>query len=294
LLGIGERLTVTKLGESPPLGVVGNSAQIVITREIFGNSWTSATLYLNGKKINDSLKKREAPLVIFVRPGLYELKADMYLGLCRMAAPLQLPLTEFERAVVHVGFTDYNPMGIPCAIYPLVKKLERIYMPSPAVSKESEIFFFGEKKPRLIELSESGISEIRASHRGLVIEEITELKKAGVGRLLGELEHLESKIREHQAALEKIRLEGDGSAEDIACKKRNIRPATAAYGKCYKDQTTARLKREKAAAEAADRQRLIAEREANDPLADAKMRCLSIGLQPKTEAFGKCVLELSK
>ena len=125
---------------------------------------------------------------------------------------------------------------------------------------------------------------------------------------------------------ERIAREGDGSADDIACQKQNLKPSTPAYLKCrdlidaqrkkvQADLASAEEKRRQAEEAKAARQAELAvqaekrraEQQARSDrqlgispgdtsvMAMAKRKCADdLGFKPATEGFGKCVLQLSK
>jgi hypothetical protein len=130
--------------------------------------------------------------------------------------------------------------------------------------------------------------------------------------------------------LEKARIdtEGDGSEDDLECQAKKFKPSTAAYKRCL-TMVAARKVQEAAAEEKRlnekaerDRKRIAAENDAEDKKqraamarADAENRrnakeanravvpegfsaahskCIGLGFKPKTEGYGKCVLQLSR
>jgi hypothetical protein len=213
---------------------------------------------------------------------------------CRSTIPIFLGLWPKALYVLDIEFRP----GDFCTHHPEEKLSQSFFARLPEqspVRMTADFYLISTKKMTSPDfLSEEELTAIRKNLANEFMKRLDTLDNLFLDDLKVQVQALENEYGKKALLQEQIRRSGDGGEEDIACKKRGFRPSTAAYEKCYKDQTTARLKREKAATEAADLQKSIAEREANDPFADAKRRCLSIGLQPKTEAFGKCVLELSK
>ena len=129
----------------------------------------------------------------------------------------------------------------------------------------------------------------------------------------------EKKVRDQLIENERLRVarEGDGSPDDLTCKQRRLKPQSAGYEKCRVSLAEHRAKEEagrrsseanKSAAEKEQDNKLPAPatavqavREKTKPRAadssyldEAKAKCVDLGFKLATEAFGKCVLQLSK
>jgi len=136
-------------------------------------------------------------------------------------------------------------------------------------------------------MTQAEIVALRNERLRNIVERLAIFEKPFVEDLKSYVTTLRDNEAQAKKEADRIRLLGDGTPEDVVCKKRGLKPATPTYERCYVDLAERRKKSEEQA-------RLQAEREANDPFADAKKRCASIGIKPKTEAFGKCVLELTR
>jgi len=111
------------------------------------------------------------------------------------------------------------------------------------------------------------------------------------------------------AELERIGREGDGSEDDLACKKKNSVSSPGYVGcrasliETRKNKEQAELKRKELsrAIEEERRQKLLNAKESEErlepllsALEKAKVQCASLGFKVGTERFGKCVLQLSQ
>jgi hypothetical protein len=122
------------------------------------------------------------------------------------------------------------------------------------------------------------------------------------------------------AERELIKREGDGSEDDLDCKKQGFLPLSEPYKACRGALALRReqkAEKERRLAEAEDkrqreRERLAEEKRlrifeheeksrlareaavASDPYYDSKRQCRELGFKDKTERFGDCVLELSR
>jgi hypothetical protein len=159
----------------------------------------------------------------------------------------------------------------------------------------------------------------------LLEEEIEVLKNTLASKrsfLATAVASFDSDLDEISAAEERARIEkeGDGSADDLACKAQKLKPSTDPYKKCRSSLLATRkaqeererilaekrfqenLQREKQARIAAERERERQEKArlareaaiAADPYYVEKQQCRSFGFKDKTEKFGECVLELSR
>ena len=150
------------------------------------------------------------------------------------------------------------------------------------------------------------IAENEISARKIIAEKLEADRRAEAERQEKSRQLLqEQRVRE----VDRIAREGDGSLDDLACKKRNLKPSTLAYLKCRDTLDKAREKEARAVTEKDEknrleevkkeevrlsRQRIMSGQDDRSALSDAKQKCIDLGFKPATEKFGKCVLQLSK
>jgi hypothetical protein len=247
---------------------------------------------LNGKRIKlDDDKGRH---LVYIKPGIYELQAGSWP--CFLRSPYQLnaiagAVIEIDLKLVGEVLSSREQLFFKlCTTLPKITAIKS-YFPSTsfdAFGRASSIHLFGFR--HLSDLEFTSIESLKSTqleHQREVVAIVQRLAVESRDRLQRDLVDLEATRDIERVKTERIRREGDGSIEDLACKKRGLKPSTPAYVRCYADLVSRKNQRGESA-------RIQAEREANDPFADAKKRCTSIGLKPKTEAFGKCVLELTR
>jgi hypothetical protein len=106
----------------------------------------------------------------------------------------------------------------------------------------------------------------------------------------------EEKLRRER---ERIAKEGDGSADDLACKKKNLKPSTPPYLKC-RQQVINERETQAALEEKKKRQKEEADKNSAGlniekiSIDIAKKKCIELGFKSASEGYGKCVLQLSR
>jgi hypothetical protein len=255
-------------------------------------------------KSKTSLKVKGETL-LFIPPGRYEMKAALNFNpLCGTDSSSMIELHPMSLVIIY--FT--RGKGLVCEIYPKLERTES-YVLNPRVAEASAQSIYvatddlAYKKPEI--LTRDQIVSLQQDLQGQLARLLQPTAKVAFNDLVPRALELNKDLKAELAAKERIRIEGDLSKEDLICKKRGFRPSTKEYEACYQDALKRRQDAERKKAEAdekvrqqsekaAELLRRKADREANDPFADAKARCAAIGLRPKTEAFGKCVLEITR
>ena len=231
-----------------------------------------------------------APYNVFLPPGSYILTIVDNCG----NTDHVITVRESEVVTIETGMKPLD--GIICTHKIDIESIRsaflgEIFFEDPQLIEKYALkknFLLGfDREDQLKIYSNDELHQLRVNHVSEVRTLANKLRALLTNDLQQSVHNWITRRDEIRALIDKKRRAGDNSIEDLACKKRGLKPVTPAYEKCYGHLAELRQKRE-------EQSRLLAEREANNPFADAKKRCTSIGLKPKTEAFGKCVLELTR
>jgi hypothetical protein len=315
-----------------PVQASENAALLLISRDHLSVRFNSQTLYINDEKIPDSRWKRHQVIAIYIAPGRYRLDSAPMWGAanedgtaCRMEPPYELLVSPVDVIRMHVGWESRKPnQSSVCGLYSKVlkrKSVEQLDLEPLVIGDVVTVGFPDEDHIRL--LDNTAVDKIRSARTFKLLQALHALEMESLSVIEASLARLKRERDVRLSDLNRRRLEGDGSEEDALCKRKGFRPATVDYNNCYANGLTARRDREREAAarqeverrraaealaradrereraraialEIAERERARLEIEARDPFSDAKKKCTALGIKPKTEAFGKCVLEVSR